>query len=58
MTMMKNKFYTTCLAFGLLLSCSSFLSAQTITEKKAGMVKGTGGDLDRDLQKQLQYVNQ
>lgn len=57
MMMTMNKFYTACLTFGLLFSCGFSLSAQTIAEKKAGMVKGTGGDLDRDLQKHLQYVN-
>lgn len=52
---MNNKILRT---FTLCTLLSAFfpLAAQTIAEKKAGIVKGTG-DLDRGLQKQLQFVN-
>lgn len=53
---MKNKFPLSLLVLGTLLNAGNFLTAQTIAEKKAGVVK-TGGDLDRSLQSQLQFVN-
>ncbi len=50
---MKNK---TCLAlFAYLLGCFN-LHAQTIAEKKAGMVTG-GGDLTKDMQQVLKELN-
>lgn len=53
---MKNKFLLNALVLGAFLGCNALLNAQTIAEKKAGVVKGTG-DLDRSLQQQLHYVN-
>lgn len=53
---MRNKFTFRALVLGALLGCSLLLDAQTIAEKKAGVVKSSG-DLDRSLQQQLQYVN-
>ena len=53
---MKNKWILKTLLIGVLWGCNALLDAQTIAEKKAGVVKG-GGDLDRSLQQQLNYVN-
>lgn len=56
MTMIMNKVFLRTVVSGVLLGCAAYLSGQTIAEKKAGVVK-TGGDLDRSLQKHLQFVN-
>lgn len=52
MTMMNKIIFV----LGGLFASGSFLHAQSIAEKKAGVVKVVG-DLDRSLQSQLQFVN-